>query len=310
MRHPSDTAEISSNTAPQRLGKVFWRRHFSFDNFKSKIVDNKQKTASGVLPRRSASHLIYKAGSMPRQGDRAGMMKLESIVDRTVKRIEDMIIKGKLTPGQQVKEQEIADRLGVSRPPVREAFKLLEADGLVRREPRRGVFVAAMNDADIWEIYTLKTALYTLAVTLAIDKLTAAGVERLEKIVDQMEALVCDQGRPDIIRYEELNHLFHETTAHIAGHGRLKKIQQSINKEVMRMAYRSLKDRRHLEQSCRYHRDILDAIKRRDKARAEALTREHIQKGMAALEKMKTDPHRNPLDPKRTKEVLHAAARG
>jgi DNA-binding GntR family transcriptional regulator len=238
------------------------------------------------------------------------MMKLESIVDRTVKRLEDMIIKGKLLPGQQVKEQEIADRLGVSRPPVREAFKLLEAEGLVRREPRRGVFVAELSDGDIREIYTLKTALYTLAVTLAIEKLTPAGLEKLEKIVGQMEALVHGRERPDIIRYEELNHLFHETTAHIAGHGRLKKIQQSINKEVMRMAYRSLADRRHLERSCRYHRDILAAIKAGDKARAEALTREHVQKGMAALEKAKADSQRDPSDPHRTKEVLHAAARG
>lgn len=236
-------------------------------------------------------------------------MKVESIVDRTVKRLEDMIVKGKLLPGQQVKEQEIADRLGVSRPPVREAFKLLEAEGLVRREPRRGVFVAELSDGDIWEIYTLKTALYTLAAVLAIDKLTEAGIEKLERIVVQMEALVHGQERPDIIRYEELNNLFHDTTALIAGHGRLKKIQQSINNQVKRMAYRSLADRRHLEQSCRYHREILDAIKARDKVRAEALTREHIQRGMAVQAEMKTDSHEDPSDPKRTKEVLHAAAR-
>ena len=174
-------------------------------------------------------------------------MKVESIVDRTVKRLEDMIIKGKLLPGRQVKEQEISDRLGVSRPPVREAFKILEAAGLVRREPRRGVFVSELTDQDIWEIYTLKTALYTMAATLAIDKLTATGVEKLEKIVGQMEALVRGNERPDIIRYEELNNLFHETTALIAGHGRLKKAQQSLNNQIKRMAYRSLADRGHLE---------------------------------------------------------------
>jgi DNA-binding GntR family transcriptional regulator len=235
-------------------------------------------------------------------------MKVESIVDRTVKRLEEMIVKGKLRPGQQVKEQEIADRLGVSRPPVREAFKLLEAEGLVRREPRRGVFVAELSDGDIWEIYTLKTALYSLAAVLAIDRLTAAGVEKLQKIVDQMEALVSSK-RPDIVRYEELNNQFHDTTALIAGHGRLKKIQQSINNQVKRMAYRSLADRRHLEESCRYHRDILNAIKARDKERAEALTREHIQKGLEAQAKMKTESHREPSDLKRTKEFLHAVAR-
>ncbi len=238
------------------------------------------------------------------------MMKVESIVDRTVKRLEDMIVKGRLLPGQQVKEQEISDRLGVSRPPVREAFKLLEAEGLVRREPRRGVFVAELTDGDIWEIYTLKIALYTMAVSLAIDKLTASGVEKLEKIVGQMEALVLGREPSDVVRYEELNHLFHDTTALIAGHGRLKKIQQSINNQVKRMAYRSLADRRHLEQSCRYHRSILNAIKAKDRARAEALTREHILKGMEAQEKINADPHRDSSGSKRTKEVVHAVARG
>jgi hypothetical protein len=168
--------------------------------------------------------------------------------------------------------------------------------------------VAELSDGDIWEIYTLKTALYTLAAVLAIDKLTAAGVEKLEKIVGQMEALVAG-GKPDIVRYEDLNNQFHDATALIAGHGRLKKIQQSINNQVKRMAYRSLADPRHLEQSCRYHREILDAIKARDKARAEALTREHIQRGMAVQAEMKTDSHGDPPDPKRTKEALHAAAR-
>ena len=164
------------------------------------------------------------------------------------------------------------------------------------------MFVAELSDQDIWEIYTLKTALYTLAAVLAIDKLTAAGVEKLEKIVGQMEALVAG-GKPDIARYEDLNNQFHDATALIAGHGRLKKIQQSINNQVKRMAYRSLADDRHLEQSCRYHRDILNAIKARDKERAEALTREHIQKGMEAQSKMKPESHIDPSDPKRIEEV-------
>jgi DNA-binding GntR family transcriptional regulator len=237
-------------------------------------------------------------------------MKVESIVDRTVKRLEDMIVKGRLLPGQQVKEQEISDRLGVSRPPVREAFKLLEAEGLVRREPRRGVFVAELTDGDIWEIYTLKTALYTMAATLAIEKLTGAGIDKLEKIVGQMEALVYGKEPCDVIRYEELNHLFHDTTALIAGHGRLRKIQQSINNQVKRVAYRSLADRRHLEQSCRYHRAILDAIKERDKARAEALTGEHILLGMAAQQKIKSEARSHSSEFKGTKEVVHAVARG
>jgi DNA-binding GntR family transcriptional regulator len=236
-------------------------------------------------------------------------MKVHSIVDAAAKRLEDMIVKGKLKPGQKIKELELAERLGISRPPLREAFKILEADGLVRREPRRGVFVAEICEADVWEIYTLKIALYTLAVRLAIEADGAGGIEKLARIVGQMEALVAGRREPDIIRYEELNGLFHETTAAIAGHGRLRKLMQSLNRQVKRMAYRSLGDRGRLEESCRYHREILTAIARRDLARAERLTREHVLKGLAAQMLRRAAPPRDANPPIRTQEAAHAAPR-
>jgi len=207
-------------------------------------------------------------------------MKVKSLVDHTSKYLEDMIIKGKLRPGQRIKEQEVSSQLGISRPPVREAFKILEAEGLIEREPRRGVLVSEVTKNDIWEIYTLKIALYTLAVTLAIDRISDNGIGKLEKIVAQMEVIVQDDSNPDIIRYEELNNLFHETTAILAGHARLKKMVQSLNNQIKRVSYRSFTKEGHLKSSCRYHRQILEAIKARDKMLAERLTREHIVKGL------------------------------
>lgn len=239
-------------------------------------------------------------------------MKIHSIVDVAVKRLEEMIVKGKLKPGQKIKEQELSLRLGISRPPLREAFKLLEAEGLVRREPRRGVFVAEMAEADVWEIYTLKIALYTLAVRLAIEAAPEGGIERLERIVRQMEALAAAGREPDVMRYEELNGLFHETTAALAGHGRLVKLLHSLNRQVKRMAFRTLCDRRRLEESCRYHREIVNAIARRDAARAERLTREHVLKGLEARNRLRAAgapdlPHHPAID---SKEEAHAASRG
>jgi DNA-binding GntR family transcriptional regulator len=213
-------------------------------------------------------------------------MKIRSIVDHAVKNLEDMIIKGKLKPGQKIKEQEVSSRLGISRPPLREAFKILEAEGLIRREPRRGVFVSEIKDADVWEIYTLKLALYSLAVTLAVEKVRPADMEKLEKIVIQMEGIIDGNREPDIIRYEELNNLFHDAMAAMAGHGRLKKMQQSINNQIKRIAYRSFTDRKHLEVSSKYHRRIFEAIKAKDRKRAEKLTREHILKGLEVQEKI------------------------
>jgi len=202
------------------------------------------------------------------------------MVDHTVHYLEDMIVKGKLGPGQRIKEQEVSSRLGISRPPVREAFKILEAEGLIRREPRRGVFVSEVTSNDIWEVYTLKIALYTLAVGLAIDRISDNGVGKLEKIVAEMEMIVQDDSNPDIIRYEELNNLFHDTTTILAGHVRLKKMVQSLNNQIKRVSYRSFTKEGHLRSSCGYHREILEAIKARDKALAERLTREHIEKGL------------------------------
>jgi DNA-binding GntR family transcriptional regulator len=207
-------------------------------------------------------------------------MKIKSLVDHTSKYLEDMIIKGKLRPGQRIKEQEVSSQLGISRPPVREAFKILETEGLIRREPRRGVFVSEVTSNDIWEIYTLKIALYTLAVSLAIDRISNNDIRKLEKIVIQMEKIVNEDSNPDIIKYAELNNLFHETTTIIAGHGRLRKMVQSLNNQIKRISYRSFTRKGHLKSSCRYHRQILEAIKSRDKILAERLTKEHIVKAL------------------------------
>jgi DNA-binding GntR family transcriptional regulator len=214
------------------------------------------------------------------------MLKIESIADSARKHLEEQIIQGELRPGQQIKEQEVASSLGISRSPLREAFKILEADGLLRREPRRGVFVSELSSLDIWEIYTLKIALYSLAVTLAMDKMSETHLEKLEGIVGEMETVVSRKKDPDVIRYEELNQLFHETTASIAGHRRLLKMQQSLNNQVKRISFRSFADPNHLRDSSRYHRKILQAIKAKDKEVAERLTREHILKGLAMHQRL------------------------
>ncbi len=213
-------------------------------------------------------------------------MKVKSIVDRAVKRLEDMIIKGKLEPGQRIKETEISTRLGISRPPLREAFKILEAEGLIRREPRHGVFVSELTEHDIWEVYTLKIALYTLSVRLAMERITPADLVKLEKTVKNMEELVDGEEAPDIMRYEELNSIFHDLTASTSGHVRLRRILQSLNNQIKRISYKSFADIEHLRASCVYHRMILEAIKAGDTDKAEDITREHILRGLEVQKRL------------------------
>ena len=202
-------------------------------------------------------------------------MKIESIVDLAKRHMELWIIKGEYEPGQKLKEEEIAMRLGISRPPIREAFKALEIEGLVVRKPRRGVFISEMTAKDVWEAYTLKAALYELATELAMDTISANQISDLDAVVRQMEG--CVNTEPvDLLRYQEYHQSFHDKIMVISGHDRLKKISVSIHNQVSRFSYKSLQNRNHLDSSVCYHRQILNAIKDKDSALACKLMKEHV----------------------------------
>jgi DNA-binding GntR family transcriptional regulator len=150
-------------------------------------------------------------------------MKIESIADIAKRHIQEWIITGQFLPGEQLKEEEICQRLEISRPPVREALKALEATGLVIRKPRRGVFVPEMTEKDIWEIYTLKATLYEMAVDLAMITITKKEIAQLESLVEKMDT--CVKKEPfDVLQYQRLHGTFHNMIMDVAGNKRLKTI--------------------------------------------------------------------------------------
>ena len=209
-------------------------------------------------------------------------MKIESIVDLAKHHLELWIIKGEYEPGQKLKEEEIAQRLGISRPPIREAFKVLETEGLVLRKPRRGVFVTEMNEKDVWEAYTLKAVLYELATELAIDTISAGEIGKLKGIVRKMENCI-DAESADLLRYQELHQQFHDLIMVISGHDRLKKFSASIHNQVSRFSYKSFQNKAHLQSSVRYHRKIVGAFQTKDKIRACRLMKEHVLEALEIL---------------------------
>ena len=211
------------------------------------------------------------------------VLKIESIADGVKKYLEQKIVTGKLKPGQQIKEQDLAESLGVSRPPIREAFKILEAEGLITRVPNKGAFVTEIEEKDIWEIYTLKTALYGLGTRLAFGRLNDSLISKLEHIVSNMKKCI-EQDPPDITRYQALNEQFHDLMLDAADHGRLKKMAATLHNQVKRYSYRSLAERSHLQRSYKYHKAIVDAIKKGEKEKAAQLTEEHVLEGLKVLQ--------------------------
>ncbi len=209
-------------------------------------------------------------------------MKIESIVDIAKRHIEEWIITGQFLPGEQLKEEEISQRLEISRPPVREALKALEATGLVIRKPRRGVFVPEMTEKDIWEIYTLKATLYEMAIDVAIPTFTKKDVARLESLVKKMET--CVQNEPfDVLQYQKLHRTFHNLIMDVAGNGRLKTFAENLHNQVSMISYKTLQKREHYLSSLYYHREILRTIKEKDVKNARRLMKEHVLSALDVL---------------------------
>jgi len=212
-------------------------------------------------------------------------MEVQSLSDLARDHIMKQIARGALIPGQQIKEEEIAGRLSISRPPIREAFKSLEAEGLVVRRPRRGVFVTEMTLKDVWEVYTLKAYLYAMATDLAFDRFGEADIVHLGDLIGEMEGCVA-QEPPDLLRYQKLHHAFHHIILEVADNERLTQFASTLHLQIQRFSYQTLQDMAHLQASIAYHREILTAIAGRDRSAACRLMKVHVLEALEVIDKI------------------------
>lgn len=134
--------------------------------------------------------------------------------------IRNAIASGVLKPGQRVLEVELAEELGVSRLPIREAIRQLEHEGLLISLPHRGTFVAQVTENDIREMFSLRKALESLAARLVAERATAPEIETLQRLVDEMRIA---SGQRDYERLFEIDTRFHTLLCTYAHHERLLK---------------------------------------------------------------------------------------
>jgi DNA-binding GntR family transcriptional regulator len=178
---------------------------------------------------------------------------------------------GKLLPGDRLRETEVAERLGVSRTPVREAIRQLEADGLVEHIPRLGASVRRLEYAEVMELYDMRAVLEGTAARLAAR--AASDVE-----LDELEALNADLAAtgsgPEAAR---LNRIFHETLLDAAKNRFLTKSMQSLQKAMMILGPTNLSSAERAREADAEHRRILAALKARDADEAEQAMRFHIE---------------------------------
>lgn len=198
---------------------------------------------------------------------------------------------GHYKPGQRMRETEVANELGVSRTPVREAFRQLQADGLLTMEPWRGVVVAEMDEQQIIELYAMRRVLEGAAAGLAARHAAESQIAALEDVLDASAA----ETDPDTLA--ALNRQFHQGI-YTAAHNRylLKALHAlSDSMALLPSTTYALSDRPAT--ALAEHREILDAVRKRDFEAAERTAREHITQAERARLKVVFALSQEPKDP-------------
>ncbi|OHC62092.1 MAG: GntR family transcriptional regulator [Rhodocyclales bacterium GWA2_65_20] len=210
-----------------------------------------------------------------------------ALYEEVAERLRARIYAHELAPGDWIDEQAIADGLGISRTPMREALKVLASEGLVRLEPRRGCYVAQLSERDLDEIFPVMALLEGRAAFEAAGKLSDADIVRLAALHESLEKYAAAN---DADRFFEANQAFHSALQEIAGNRWLKQMIEDARKVIKLTRRDSLRLEGRLKQSLAEHRAILKALKARDADAAGRAMHDHLLSGRAALAKLLTGP--------------------
>lgn len=199
-------------------------------------------------------------------------------------RLRDLITEGELAAGTRLNERELCERLGVSRTPLREAFRLLSAEGLVQLQPNRGAQVVALSPEDIRESFEVMGSLEALSGELACKRITDDEIGEVRALTFEM--LAC-HARRDMPAYYRLNHMIHDLINRAAGNRLLSQVYATLNLRIQHLRFRSNFDQDKWDKAAREHADMVEALAARDGARLAAILRGHLkQKGDTVLDSL------------------------
>lgn len=192
------------------------------------------------------------------------------------RRLLDEIRAGTLPPGSRLRETELADRLGISRTPVREAIRQLEADGLVIHLPRQGATIRTLDHAEVIELYEMRAVLEGTAARLTAR--VASAVE-LAELTDLNAELATAGAGPAA---QDLNRQFHRTLLESARNRFLVKAMSALQKTLLILGPSTLADPGRAVAAVAEHAAVLEALAARDGAAAEAAMRAHVEGALSA----------------------------
>jgi DNA-binding GntR family transcriptional regulator len=188
-------------------------------------------------------------------------------------RLRDLITEGALAPGEKLNERVLADRLGISRTPLREALKYLASEGLVELLPNRGAIVAPLDPKRLHETFTVLGTLEGLAGELACAQASEAAIREIRAIHFQMLA---HHARGELAEYFRCNQEILFTLVAAAGYEVRAEVHRALNAHARRARYMANLTHERWDRAIEEHNLILDALTKRDPGRLRELLREHL----------------------------------
>ncbi|HBY96899.1 MAG TPA: hypothetical protein DEP84_23625 [Chloroflexi bacterium] len=202
-------------------------------------------------------------------------VQVPNLRDEIENQIVNAILAGAFARGERLVESTLADQLGVSRAPVREALAALEREGIVRSVPRRGYIVVDFTDKDIEEIYSLRLLLEIEALRRAMRRINAEDITALRQIVEELGNAITSSETPE--QAIALDFSFHERICHLADHSRLYSAWNSMRMQTrLLIGLTSTTHYQYPDGSKQVHEQIVSAMVAKDLPRAEEALRLHI----------------------------------
>ncbi|MFL5766400.1 MAG: GntR family transcriptional regulator [Actinomycetota bacterium] len=198
-----------------------------------------------------------------------------SLAGDAADRIREEILAGGFRPGDHLVEAKIAEQLSISRGPVREAFKLLRAEGLLKEEPRRGTFVVSLAADDVREIYELRAALEGTVGRLLARTADAATVERIRSLAEKIDAAA---AKGDAAAVSRADLAFHEGLCELSGNSRLLEVFTRYVPTLRALLRLDEHVLRSMEDVPAQHTPLVDAIAAGDEEKAARLLSEHSER--------------------------------
>jgi len=198
------------------------------------------------------------------------LQQQRSTPDLIADALREAILQGIFQEGQSLRQDEIAAQFGVSRIPVREALRQLEAEGLVTLQLNRGATVSTLSPAEAQEIFEIRSALETTAIQLAIPKLTEPDLEKAAVILDATNQTT------DVASWAKLNWEFHATLYTPADRPRLLTMIKTLHVNIDRYVRLQMEKMNYLEKSQKEHYQLLDVCRQREAKAAVRLLKRHI----------------------------------